>query len=117
MGVCAFFIAIDADGTSALQGAMLIRYQHIDSRIYPIYIIHMKPVQVLFDDELLAELDTDPEVQQRGRSKVLRELAANYLKQRRRAALDARYAAGYGGESLVQDDLAGWDEEGEWPDK
>jgi hypothetical protein len=96
---------------------MLVINQHIDSIDFTIYIIHMKPVQVLFDDELLAELDTDAEVQQRGRSKVLRELAANYLKQRRRVALDAQYAAGYDGESLVQDDLAGWDEEGEWPDE
>ncbi len=104
-------------GGDRSEVVILVYYQYIDSIDFPIYIIHMKPVQVLFDDELLAELDTDAEVQQRGRSKVLRELAANYLKQRRRVALDARYAAGYGGESLVQDDLAGWDEEGEWPDE
>jgi len=76
----------------------------------------MKPVQVLFDDELLAELDTDPEVRKRGRSKILRELVAGYLKQRRQSMVDSQYAAGYGGDANVREDLAGWDEEGEWPD-
>jgi metal-responsive CopG/Arc/MetJ family transcriptional regulator len=76
----------------------------------------MKPVQVLFDDDLLAELDTDADVRERGRSKVLRELVASYLKQQRQAMNDAQYAAGYGDDAQVNDDLAGWDEEGEWPD-
>ena len=76
----------------------------------------MKPVQVLFDDDLLAELDTDSDVQKHGRSKILRELVASYLKERRRTIVDSQYAAGYGGEAQVSDDLAGWDEEGEWPD-
>jgi metal-responsive CopG/Arc/MetJ family transcriptional regulator len=77
----------------------------------------MKPVQVLFDDELLAELDADEEVRARGRSKVLRQLAAAYLERRRESRLDAAYAAGYGGAARVGDELAGWDEEGEWPDE
>jgi metal-responsive CopG/Arc/MetJ family transcriptional regulator len=77
----------------------------------------MKPVQVLFDDDLLAELDTDSDVQKRGRSKVLRELVASYLKERRQAIVDSQYAAGYGGEAQVHDELAGWDEEGEWPER
>lgn len=76
----------------------------------------MKPVQVLFDDDLLAELDTDADVRKRGRSKILRELVAGYLKQRRQAMVDSQYAAGYGGEAQLHDDLAGWDEEGERPD-
>ena len=77
----------------------------------------MKPVQVLFDESLLAELDTDADVLKHGRSKILRELVASYLKERRQAALDSQYAAGYGGDTQVHEDLAGWDEEGEWPDE
>lgn len=77
----------------------------------------MKPVQVLFDDELLAALDADDEVQASGRSKVLRQLVAGYLERRRQAALDAQYAAGYGANNRVSDELSGWDEESEWPDE
>lgn len=76
----------------------------------------MKPVQVLFDEELLAELDADEQVQKVGRSRVLRQLAASYLKRRHEADVDARYAAGYGEGSSVGEELQGWDEEGVWPD-
>jgi len=76
----------------------------------------MKPVQVLFDEGLLAELDSDEEVQRVGRSRVLRQLAASYLRQRREAALDARYHEGYGADSRVGEELEGWAEEGVWPD-
>jgi hypothetical protein len=92
-------------------------HQHIDSTNHSTYNMHMKPVQVLFDDELLAELDTDAEVQRVGRSKVLRGLAAEYLEQRRTEKLDAQYAAGYGGDACVSEELTGWEEEGEWPDE
>ncbi len=76
----------------------------------------MKPVQVLFDEDLLAELDSDQQVQRLGRSRILRQLAASYLKERREAALDARYIEGYGGDSKVAEELEGWVEEGAWPD-
>jgi metal-responsive CopG/Arc/MetJ family transcriptional regulator len=76
----------------------------------------MKPVQVLFGDELLAQLDADDEVEKLGRSRVLRQLVTEYLAQRRRDALDAQYATGYGGDVRVHEELDGWDEEGTWPD-
>lgn len=76
----------------------------------------MKPVQVLFDEELLEELDADEQVQREGRSQVLRRLAAAYLRQRREAALDARYVAGYGSGGQVSEELEGWGEEGVWPE-
>jgi metal-responsive CopG/Arc/MetJ family transcriptional regulator len=78
--------------------------------------MYMKPVQVLFDEDLLAELDTDSDVRKHGRSKVLRGLVASYLEDQHRAMVDAQYAAGYGAEAQVHEELAGWDEEGEWPD-
>jgi metal-responsive CopG/Arc/MetJ family transcriptional regulator len=76
----------------------------------------MKPVQVLFDEELLSELDADEQVQQVGRSRVLRQLAKSYLKRQHEAALDARYVAGYAADSSVGEELEGWGEEGVWPD-
>lgn len=76
----------------------------------------MKPVQVLFDEELLAELDADEQVQKVGRSRVLRQLAASYLKRCREAGVDARYVAGYGEGPRVAEELEGWEEEGVWPD-
>lgn len=76
----------------------------------------MKPVQLLFDEELLTELDSDERVQRVGRSEVLRELAASYLRKRRDTALDARSTEGYGGDSRVSVELEGWVEEGTWPD-
>jgi metal-responsive CopG/Arc/MetJ family transcriptional regulator len=77
----------------------------------------MKPVQILMDEELLARLDEDEEVRRRGRSKVLRGLVSAYLESRRDARLDAQYQQGYGNDLRVSEELAGWDEEGSWPDK
>jgi metal-responsive CopG/Arc/MetJ family transcriptional regulator len=77
----------------------------------------MKPVQILIDEELLEALDADSEVQKLGRSRVIRELAAQYLRRRRRLEVDASYARGYGDGVQVAEDLSGWDEEGVWPDE
>ncbi len=38
------------------------------------YIVNVKPVQILMDEELLAGLDEDEEVLRSGRSKVMRGL-------------------------------------------
>ena len=75
----------------------------------------MKPVQILMDEELLAGLDRDDEVQSKGRSKVLRELIAAYLESRREARLDAEYRRGYGEEMRVAEELDGWGGEGAAP--
>jgi metal-responsive CopG/Arc/MetJ family transcriptional regulator len=77
----------------------------------------MKPVQLLIDEELLAGLDQDEEVRQKGRSKVVRELVAAYLESRREARLDARYQQGYGDALRVSEELDDWDGEGSWPDE
>jgi len=79
------------------------------------YIINMKPVQILIDEELLAGLDEDEEVRRSGRSKVLRGLVSAYLESRREARLDAQYREGYGDDLRVSEELEGWDEEGSWP--
>ncbi len=77
----------------------------------------MKAIQVVFDEDLLEELDSRPEVRERGRSAVLREAAAAYLKRRRESEIAEQYARAYGAESGLGADLEGWEEEGVWPDE
>ncbi|MCK5377096.1 MAG: hypothetical protein KAJ97_08450 [Acidobacteria bacterium] len=72
---------------------------------------------MLFDEELLAELDSDEEVRTNGRSKVLRRLVAAYLETRREARLDADYRHGYGDRGGVCEELEEWAEEASWPEK
>ncbi len=75
----------------------------------------MKPIQVMFDEELLAELDDDLVVREEGRSAVLRRVAADYLEQRRRDAISRGYQSAYGSPGCADDDLEGWEDEGTWP--
>ena len=55
----------------------------------------MKPIQVTFDEGLLAALDARPEVRERGRSAVLREAAAAYLAKRRTEDIARQYEEAY----------------------
>ncbi|HEX3525868.1 MAG TPA: ribbon-helix-helix protein, CopG family [Thermoanaerobaculia bacterium] len=76
----------------------------------------MKTVQVMFDEDLLAELDETADVRQKGRSAVLRQLASDFLRQRRQQEIDAQYERAYAGVSEpLGEDFAGWEEEGVWP--
>lgn len=77
----------------------------------------MKPVQVVLDEKLLRELDATPEVQLEGRSAVLRRAIAEYLERRRRMAVREGYERAYGSAHPEDDELAGWDAEGVWPDE
>lgn len=76
----------------------------------------MKPIQVMFDEDLLAELDQTEEVHESGRSAVLRRLASDFLRRRRRLRIDAQYERAYSGvTSPLGEDFEGWEEEGVWP--
>jgi metal-responsive CopG/Arc/MetJ family transcriptional regulator len=75
----------------------------------------MRPVQVLFDDELLAELDADEEVHREGRSAVLRKAVKDYLKRRRRQAIARQYREAYADGQGLGDEFEGWERQGEWP--
>jgi metal-responsive CopG/Arc/MetJ family transcriptional regulator len=75
----------------------------------------MKPVQVLFDEALLAELDADEEVRREGRSAVLRRAARDYLKRRRRRAIARQYREAYADGRGLGDEFEGWEGQGEWP--
>jgi metal-responsive CopG/Arc/MetJ family transcriptional regulator len=76
----------------------------------------MKAVQIMFDEDLLAQLDETADVREKGRSAVLRQLTSDFLRQSREREIDAQYERAYAG---VQDPLGkefeGWEEEGVWP--
>jgi len=75
----------------------------------------MKPIQILVDEDLLRRLDADDEVKRRGRSAVLREAAAEYLRRSRARGVSAAYRSAYGTSARPGVELAGWEEEGVWP--
>lgn len=75
----------------------------------------MKAIQITLDDDLLARLDRDAEVQRDGRSAVLRRAADWYLRQRRAASISAGYRRAYGDTPGLDAAFAGWEKEGVWP--
>jgi metal-responsive CopG/Arc/MetJ family transcriptional regulator len=76
----------------------------------------MKAVQVMFDEDLLAELDETADVREKGRSAVLRQLTSDFLRRRRRREIDAQYERAYAGvEDPLGKGFGGWEEEGTWP--
>jgi metal-responsive CopG/Arc/MetJ family transcriptional regulator len=78
----------------------------------------MKPIQVMFDEALLKRLDADDEVRQTGRSAVLRRAAAEYLRRRRAKKTADAYRRAYGtARTALARELAGWPDEGAWPEK
>ncbi len=79
------------------------------------YHANMKAIQVSFDDRLLRQLDADEEVRRDGRSAVLRRAAELYLARRHERRVAAAYCAAYG-RSGAGSELAGWEDEGVWPD-
>jgi predicted transcriptional regulator len=76
----------------------------------------MKAIQIMFDEDLLAELDQTADVRERGRSAVLRELTSEFLSRRREREIDAQYEHAYAGDrDPLGEDFKGWEEEGVWP--
>ena len=72
------------------------------------YLTVMKAIQVTFDEELLKKLDRHPTVQERGRSAVLREAAADYLKRQDAEEIARRYRMGYRDTTTLDDELERW---------
>ena len=91
----------------------------IDQHNSPTYIITMKPIQIMINEDLLDALDRDEEVQRIGRSAVFRSIVTDYLDRRRRAVISAGYKQAYGREddTPYQEELSGWEEEGVWPER
>jgi metal-responsive CopG/Arc/MetJ family transcriptional regulator len=76
----------------------------------------MKAIQITVDEKLLKELDATEEVARDGRSAVFRKAAAEYLRRRRDAEIDAQYAKAYSNSPPFEDDFEGWEDEGVWPE-
>jgi hypothetical protein len=87
----------------------------LDLHVYPTYIINMKAIQIMMDEGLLREIDSDEEVVKSGRSAFFRKIAADYLRRRRRAWIVREYRAAYASSGDADSDLEGWEEEGVWP--
>ncbi len=77
----------------------------------------MKAIQITVDEELLAALDADEEVQQLGRSAVLRRAATEYLRQRAAERVAEAYQRAYGEAPGLGEEYEGWEGEGQWPDE
>jgi len=75
----------------------------------------MKPVQVMFDEDILRRLSESVEVRERGRSEVVRRAVDLYLRQRENEAIANRYAHAYAATNQLEDELDGWTEESAWP--
>lgn len=76
----------------------------------------MKTIQVMFEEDLLAKLDETADVREKGRSAVLRQLASDFVRQRRRQEIDAQYERAYSGvEDALGKEFKGWEDEGVWP--
>ncbi len=75
----------------------------------------MKAVQVMLDEELLHQLDSDSEVRRKGRSAILRLVIAEYLERRRRQAISEQYRKAYSENPGLGEEFEGWENEGEWP--
>ena len=76
----------------------------------------MKPIQVMFDEGLLARLDASEEVHREGRSAVLRRAAAEFLQRRQQQMISEQYRKAYADAPPGGDELVGWSEEGSWPE-
>lgn len=76
----------------------------------------MRAIQITVDERLLSRLDADPDVRRLGRSAVFRRAVEAYLRQRRVRTVGEAYRRAYAGGG-PETELAGWSEEGEWPDK
>ncbi len=75
----------------------------------------MKTIHVSFDEALLDKFDRHPAVRERGRSPVLREAVAEYLKRNDAEDVTRRYRAGYRDKTVLNDELEGWAGEEAWP--
>jgi metal-responsive CopG/Arc/MetJ family transcriptional regulator len=55
-----------------------------------------KPVQLSIDEDLLAQIDSDPDARQLGRSAFIRRAVRMYLRAKQRRQIDNAIEAAYG---------------------
>lgn len=74
----------------------------------------MKAIQITMDPELLARLDAQEVVKQKGRSAAIRSAVDAWLRRLREQQIVQEYHRAYGeGDGLGQQ-WAGWEEEAAW---
>ena len=71
----------------------------------------------MIDEELLRRLDADEEVRRSGRSAVLRQATAEYLRRSRARRIAEAYRRAYRGRAGLGVEFAGWEDEASWPAK
>ena len=71
----------------------------------------------MFDEELLRRLSESPEVESYGRSELVRRAVKKYLDEREQQRIAEQYRAAYENLESVEEELSGWTEEGQWPEK
>ena len=76
----------------------------------------MKPIQIMMDDDLLKELDKDEAVLRFGRSAVFRRIVSEYLNRRKKMEISNAYKKAYSDGKALDDEFAGWEDEGVWPE-
>lgn len=80
-------------------------------------IIHMKAIQVMIDERLLARVDAEPEVKAAGRSAFLRRVLEEYLRHKRSRDIAAAYSREYSNKPVTSDENLGPWEDPIWPDE
>jgi len=58
-----------------------------------------RPIQISLDSDLLGQIDSDPEVLEKGRSAFIRSAVRIYLQAKGRREIKDRLAQAYGGEA------------------
>ncbi|MCA1755519.1 MAG: hypothetical protein LC641_12670 [Spirochaeta sp.] len=75
----------------------------------------MKPIKVMFNEDILRRLSESDEVKVRGRSEVVRRAVDRYLRQREQEAIARKYTNAYASTNQLEDELDRWTDEGAWP--
>jgi metal-responsive CopG/Arc/MetJ family transcriptional regulator len=76
-----------------------------------------RPIQISMDEDLLARIDRDPEVEASGRSAFLRAAAAFYLAAKEKRELDQGIRAAYGGQAdAMIEEVAEFMDVQAWPE-
>ena len=76
----------------------------------------MKPVQILMDDALLAEIDAEAKRTRADRSKIMRAAVRRYLQEARIRAWEQADADAYRKRPLSRDELEPWQRARLWPE-
>jgi metal-responsive CopG/Arc/MetJ family transcriptional regulator len=80
-------------------------------------VLHMKAIQVMIDERLLARVDAEPEVRKGGRSAYLRRVLEEHLRRKRAREIAAAYRREYGAKPVsAEENLGPW-EDPPWPDE